>query len=111
MPREEGEYFDLCSSPLSAAQETADIDCYPFTATAGEAAHIRVVDANADGFYPQVWLYNPDGTLNVTDGDGTTAELDCHSTSSVCQLNQTGTYRLVVADFCNNGTGGHKSLL
>ena len=92
---------------VSGDISVGDIDSFVFGATAGEAAHIRVVDINGDSFYPKLWLYNPDGTLNRTDCDGTTAELDCYSTSSTCRLNQTGTYRLVVTDNYNDRTGSY----
>ena len=57
----------LISGSISAPGE---IDEFTFNANAGEAVHIRVVDINGDSFYPKIWLYNPDGTLNRTDLDG-----------------------------------------
>jgi RHS repeat-associated protein len=86
-----------------------DIDTFVFTATAGEAAHIRVVDTSgSSSFYPRVWLYNPDGTLNRVDSSQTTVAFDCYSGASYCRLNQTGTYRLVVADYNDTNTGSYE---
>ncbi len=86
-----------------------DIDTFVFTATAGEAAHIRVVDTSgSSSFYPRVWLYNPDGTLNRVDSSQTTVAFNCYSGASYCSLNQTGTYRLGVADSSDTNTGSYE---
>ena len=86
-----------------------DIDTFVFDASAGEAAHIRVVKTSVGGFYPKVWLYNPDGTLNKVGSIGSSiVPFDCYSTSSSCQLNQTGTYRLVVEDYNSDDTGSYE---
>ena len=85
-----------------------DIDTYVFDVNAGEAAHIRVIDTNGDAFYPQLWLYNPDGTLNQRVSDQTTAEFDCYASASYCRLNQAGTYRLVVEDLSATNAGNYE---
>jgi hypothetical protein len=56
---------------------------------------------------PEVWLYNPDGTLNINTWDNTTTAIDCSATSRSCQLDQAGTYRLVVEDHGNTGVGDY----
>ena len=85
-----------------------DIDTFVFDASAGEVLHIRVVDPNSRAFAPKVWLYNPDGSLNQVSSDNVTVAFDCNVSSGNCQLNQTGTYRLVVADNGNNNTGTYE---
>ena len=85
-----------------------DIDTFVFEASAGEVLHIRVTDAGNSSFLPRVWLYNPDGSLNQESSNSTTVAFDCFATSSSCELNQTGTYRLVVADDGDNNTGSYE---
>jgi hypothetical protein len=74
-----------------------DIDSFVFTANAGDSVHLRITDIDDGNFSPEVWLYNPDGTLLVRDNSTTTVAFDCY-TSANCELNQSGTYRLVIAD-------------
>ena len=81
-----------------------DINSFVFTASAGDAVHIRVVNPSGN-LSPAVWLYNPDGTLERYREDSTTVAFNCHSSSSDCRLDQAGTYRLVVADDDNDYTG------
>ena len=69
---------EIVSGELTAG----DIDSFVFDANAGEAEQIRGVDTDGNSFQPTIWLYNPDGTLNDFDWDGTTAELDCFPSAS-----------------------------
>ncbi len=88
-----------------------DEDTYTFDVTAGESAHIRVVDTSGDGnFEPQYQLYAPDDSLVRTTWNEVVAALDCYSTApgSGCRLEQSGTYRLVVTDYNDNGTGAYE---
>lgn len=80
---------------VSGDLTVGDIDSFVFTASAGDAVHIRVVSDDID---PEVWLYNPDGTLNKHTWSFTTTAINCRATSNFCQLDQTGTYRIVVGD-------------
>lgn len=81
-----------------------DLDTFTFQASAGEAVHVQVVETEEGRSGPKIWLYNPDGTLLplVYDSSGSSlidvVAANCHSTSSVCKLTQTGAYRLVVED-------------
>ena len=76
-----------------------DINSYVFEASAGDSALIRAVKTEGTyAFDPYIWLYNPDGTLVTTTYGDPTAALDCSPTSSTCQLNQSGTYHLLVMD-------------
>ncbi|MCG5499184.1 hypothetical protein, partial [Ectothiorhodospira variabilis] len=85
-----------------------DMDSFELNLNAGEAVHIRV-GRTTGNLAPRVWLYNPDGTLNETTWSGRVdrpvAGLECHSTSSTCALEQTGTYRVVVADHFGDRVG------
>ena len=83
-----------------------DIDTFIFEASIGDAVHIRA--AYTSGTHNiEAWLYNPDGTLVRHHSDYDTAEFDCYASSSSCQLNQTGTYRLVVADVGSDAAGSY----
>ncbi|MCG5499136.1 esterase/lipase family protein, partial [Ectothiorhodospira variabilis] len=83
-----------------------DMDSFELDLNAGEAAHIRVARTSGD-LQPEVWLYNPDGTLARTDWGSTDAEFNCYSTSRSCKLEQTGTYRLVVASWGSSRSGSY----
>jgi len=91
-----------------------DIDSFVFEANAGEAVHIRAVDSSGTAFFgPKIWLYNPDGTREAIAGHGTTYDevaIDCYPSTAygVCNLNQTGTYRLVVEDHGNDVSGSYE---
>jgi hypothetical protein len=86
-----------------------DLDSFVFDATAGESLHIRISDTSGGGnFALDAWLYNPDGTLHKKYYNGTTIEIDCYTGSSSCELAQTGTYRLVIADDGSVQTGDYE---
>ncbi|MCX2982893.1 hypothetical protein EYC98_18685 [Halieaceae bacterium IMCC14734] len=92
---------------VSGDLTVGDIDTFLFEATAGEAAHISVTRTSGS-LDPKIWLYRPDGTLLRTSGsNNATVSLDCYASSGNCQLNQTGTYRLVVEDYFGTQTGGY----
>lgn len=101
----------IVSGTLYSEEEA---DEFVFEASAGESIHLRMVETGGDNFNPKMWLYNPDGTLNITATGNDVAELDCNdSNSSNCRvLPQTGMYRLVVED--DNpfaGSGSYNRLL
>jgi hypothetical protein len=80
-----------------------EADEYVFYATAGEPVHIRVASDGATDLQPQVFLYNPDGTKFFSGSFTSRYEVTCYATSSFCKLTQSGTYRLVVKDFPDDG--------
>ena len=84
------------------------IHSYEFNANEGEPVHIRVVDQKADGFYPNVWLYNPDGSLIRRKNDPLVITFDCYSASPDCRLRQTGAHRLVISDTRGDSVGSYK---
>ncbi|MEZ5573565.1 MAG: hypothetical protein R3E64_16325, partial [Halioglobus sp.] len=95
----------IVTGQISTIGET---DEFVFNANAGEAVHIRVVETGVNtSFYPEVRLYNPNGTLLATDYDSTVAALDCFSTGS-CKLQQTGTYRILVTDDDDDYPGNYE---
>ena len=85
-----------------------EVDEFVFDASAGEAIHIRLVETGGNWGDPQVWLYNPDGTLNKISWANTTVVFNCFSGSGDCELNQTGTYKLIVEDRGSTDTGTYE---
>jgi len=87
----------VVSGSIDVAEE---VDEFTFEASAGDEVLTRAAKTGGDTYFtPYIWLYNPDGTLETT-ASGYVAALDCSPRSSTCQLNQSGTYHLLVMDGC-----------
>ena len=85
-----------------------DIDTFVFEAKAGDAVQISVI-GGLIATRPLVWLHNPDGTLNQKQlGLSTTTTLNCDPSPYGCQLNQTGTYRVVVEYYASTSSGNYE---
>jgi hypothetical protein len=78
-----------------------DLDSYTFTATVGEGVHLRLVDLNATGFIPRLWVYGPTGALVSSDWGYDAAD-------TVFAAPATGTYTVVAADYYGTGTGDYE---
>jgi methylglyoxal synthase len=87
---------DADSGPITSGQrltgsiDLGDIDVYTFTASASESIALSIGDTGETGFFPQLELFAPDGTLlgNTSGQTGTGQDFQ--------NLNQTGTYYAVV---------------
>ena len=80
--------------------DLGDLDSFTFTINAGEGYQLRMADSSITSLTPQVWLYNPAGTI-VTTAWGTNVASLAGSAAT------TGTYTIVVADRNNSGTGDY----
>ncbi|MFN3167459.1 MAG: hypothetical protein ACE37H_10390 [Phycisphaeraceae bacterium] len=83
--------------------DTADIDTFTFSATAGNVLTLDFNDgSNSSSFDPGVFIYNPDGTLRAS-ALGSTSGIDLNQIN----LTQTGLYTIVVRDRFANSTGSY----
>jgi predicted DNA-binding ribbon-helix-helix protein len=80
---------------------TAQMDTYTFTASAGDKVLVRMSES-AGNFYPEVRVYNPQGTKLCESGyNTTTAEIPS------CALTSDGTYTILAFDYYGTYTGDY----
>ncbi|MFK7888674.1 MAG: hypothetical protein AB8G16_17595 [Gammaproteobacteria bacterium] len=82
---------------VSGVIDFGDIDAYTFEAQAGDSIQIRVADTDNGNLFPVTRVYNPDGTLLISNSNEFVSLILCDG-STACTLGQSGTYTLVVDD-------------
>jgi hypothetical protein len=78
-----------------------DIDSYTFTAQIGEGVALHLVDVDATGMVPRIFVYGPTGALVTNTWNNDVAALFFAAPAS-------GTYTVVVTDLNETGTGDYE---
>lgn len=76
---------------IQAQLELGDLDSYSFSISRGEGFQLRLSDSASAGFYPQIYLYAPDGSYVTYDNGPTVATIERTAA-------QSGTYTVVILD-------------
>jgi hypothetical protein len=86
------------ASPLARSISVAgEVDCYTFAGTVGNQVRVRVIKTSGT-LNPLTDLVRPNGTTLCSDPFGG---------EFTCQLDATGTHKILVRDFGGTGTGGY----
>ena len=96
------DYPEITENKISGDIKLGEVDTFYFQMDQGKPFHLNVTDTSGTLFYPNVYLYSPDGTHVRNAHNSLTASLTYNN-----GYYQSGVYKLVIHDKDNDHAGSY----